>query len=195
MQYYSTMTDHSGKFVLRISKELHAVLKKMAQARNLSLNQICVKILSEHADREKQNIIKERLNSLTEKIKQFWPGHIVGVVLFGSVVREKMYATSDVDLLLVMQGQSVARSLYRQWDESIDDDSEPQINPHFVCLPQDERSVGSLWLEVMNEGVLLWEKDLMVSAFLKKIKNKFADNKLKRTESHGHPYWVWEDYA
>lgn len=189
------MVKCSGKFVLRIPTDLHAELKKIAQTEGLSLNQICQEILSERIKNLKQGHMKERLHELTEKAAEFWSGHLVGVILFGSLARGNTYESSDVDLLLVMQDIPVTRRLYTQWDESLDDNTTPQVNPHFVNLPQRAASIGSLWLEVMREGIVLWEKDRKVSNFMARLKKNFSANKFTSSKAHGHNYWKWENYA
>lgn len=189
------MNKYSGKFVLRISHTLHEALKNQAQAKGISLNQICQNILAAHIKAARDKQLKERLDQFIEQAQLVWSSNLVGIVLFGSQAREDTYSTSDVDLLLVIKGIPVSRNLYRQWDELIDDNDTPQVNPHFVALPQDEKLAGSLWLEVAHEGILMWESNKIVSSLMLKIKNTIKKNKFKKAHAHGHAYWVRENYA
>ena len=68
------------------------------------------------------------------------------------------------------------------------------VNPHFVHLPRDPLSCGSLWFEAALDGIVLFERDLAVTRFLQEdVRRAVADGLIVRKSSHGHPYWVKQE--
>src|SRR5262245_25913008 len=104
----------SGKFLLRTDPSLHRVLKKAAEARGLSLNEYCARVLQ--AGQQRNDGFEGPLLSALENE---FETSLVGVVLFGSAARGELTTSSDIDLLIVVDGE-ISRSLYRRWDESRD---------------------------------------------------------------------------
>jgi predicted nucleotidyltransferase len=192
------MKELSGRFVVRIPPELHAELQAEARRHGESLNRVCVRRLSA-AERcsgpgstttAYAGIIPR---SLLRRIRQRFAEELVGIILFGSTARGDTTEASDVDLLLVLApGSVLSRELYRRWD-ALSIPSEPAegvISPQFAVLPQEISDAGGLWYEVALEGIVLWERDWVVSSALRRIRAAMADGRLRRSTVHGSPYWV-----
>jgi predicted nucleotidyltransferase len=121
---------------------------------------------------------------------------LLGVVLFGSTARGEDHLASDVDLLIVVASAlPLTRRLYALWDKHL---SGELYSPHFVHLPEDIASAGSIWFETAVDGVILYEVDRQISRFLSRIRRAIADGEVLRKIADGHPYWIrreedWSD--
>jgi predicted nucleotidyltransferase len=181
----------SGKFVLRLDSDLHGRLYREAQATGLSLNQYCVRKLRGglSSDRYAQlGMDREFLNSVVGAL----PARPLALILFGSFARGNYTASSDIDLLIVFDGDvRPTRSLYRDLESRLDLTrlSHP-FSPHLVSLPERADDCGSLWFEVALEGVVLWEEGSRVSAFLREVRGAVSSGEIRRKTVYGHPYWL-----
>lgn len=126
--------------------------------------------------------------SATERVRKAVRSDVLGVVLFGSCSRGEQRNSSDVDLLVVVPDSiRLGRELYQHWDEAEQDRS---FSPHFVHLPKDPLSAGSIWYEVALDGIVIEERDYLVSRFLQRVRRAIADGYIERATSHGHGYWI-----
>jgi predicted nucleotidyltransferase len=194
----------SGKFVLRISPSLHQTLREISAKSNSSLNMVCEKILSSSISQERQSIAFLKVVAIAEPLleaiiraaRRNWGGELLGIVLFGSAVRQEEREDSDTDLLLVLQPEvSVSRKYYEEWNQIVDQiqPQRPQlskISPHFAHLPKDLIKIGGLWCEVAIEGIILWQRGNEVQHTLINIRHIISEGKIQRKYSHGHPYWI-----
>lgn len=174
----------SGKFVLRIDPNLHEFFKKEAQKHQVSLNQLLVnKLTSTSNETNEKKIIKD--------ITSLWNSELIGIVLFGSTVRGEQKASSDIDLLIVLEDTTkILRPLYKKWDQSFSSPEYNAYSPQFVHLPKKITSPSSIWLEVALEGEILYDTNDRIRQSIYRIKSKIASGKFIRKLSHGHPYWV-----
>jgi predicted nucleotidyltransferase len=130
-----------------------------------------------------------------EEFEKLWGEKLLGVVLFGSAARGDSMSDSDIDLLMVLDSDfRINRSLYSEWDRIWEfrdfDSGGRQISPHFLRLPVEIADAGGLWYEVAIEGIVLWERHLLVSRFLQKIRRAIAAKRIERIEQQGYSYWV-----
>jgi hypothetical protein len=187
------MDKLSGKFVLRLTPELHFRLKQLSGLEKISLNEFCIKTLlsglkNQGAPHESPGVPSSLLKSIQKK----WSDDLLGIALFGSRARGDAVESSDVDLLLVLRSDTlIQRSLYHQWDDLFENWPTKIISrysPQFVKLPAADQA-GSLWYEVALDGIVLWEKDGILSAFLRELRTAMAEGKMTRKIAHGQPYW------
>lgn len=176
----------SGRFVLRIDPALHAALREAASASGLSLNEYCtrklvvpgVNVLDPVAD-----VVMRSASAVGDAL--------LGIVGFGSWARGEMAASSDVDLLVVVESDlPVTRQLYRDWDRDPLWWESHRVEPHFVHLPEDPLSVSGLWAEVAADGIVLFDRDFTIVRWLGDVRRQIATGRLVRRESNGHPYWI-----
>ncbi|MBY0384858.1 toxin-antitoxin system HicB family antitoxin [bacterium] len=180
------MSVFSGKFVLRIPAHLHKELKVNAEQHGVSLNTWILNQL-ERPITSSDTFFLNLLPALNENFAH----DLMGVVLFGSVVRGDHHASSDVDILIVLKpSKSIDRHLYRLWDEKIANSVPQKLEPQFVNLPPSAAIASSLWLEVAMEGKILYDKDGSVAKHLSSLREQIATGSYQRKISHGHPYWV-----
>ncbi len=180
------MEKHSGKFVLRVPAKLHAKAARAAACKGISLNQVC----TEAIDRGLQPV---PATELIQKIRDVWKDDCLGVVLFGSVARGEETEESDVDLLIVLKKSTpLKRELYRIWEREVKLVPGPnEVNPHFVHMPESGLAdTGSIWFESAIEGIVLFEKDYLVSRFLSQIRKWILDGKVKHSFASGQRYWI-----
>jgi len=178
----------SGRFLLRIDPGLHAALRVAADQADLSLNEYCARKLAGGgvgmSDPSWQAV--ERATSVIGPA-------LLGVAVYGSWARGESMETSDVDILVVLDSTTpVTRSLYRRWDEEPVRWDGRRVEPHFVHLPAAGHGPTGTWAEVALDGIVLFDRDLVLSRRLVEFRKMILDGSLERREIHGQPYWVRE---
>lgn len=178
----------SGRFLLRLRPGLHAALRESAAAAGMSLNEYCATKLAVPLS---VAVTGESTARAVTRAAALFADDLIGVVLFGSWVRGEATQDSDVDLLVVVEdGVQLTRSLYRRWDREPVCWEERPVEPHFVHLPGPEHELIGTWAEVAVDGLVLFERDLEISARLRSIRREIAEGRLMRRTVHGQPYWT-----
>jgi len=178
----------SGKFVLRLDPQLHDVLRTEAAAAGTSLNEWCGRSLAAPG--------AAGLSAATDivlALRARSGADLLGVVAHGSFARGELAAGSDVDLLVVLaDGVKITRSLYRQWEGAVPAWEGREVDLHFVHLPDAGDPVSGSWAEAGVCGIVLYDRDLMVSRRLINIRSRIAGGELIRRMAQGQPYWIHE---
>lgn len=179
------MRSFSGKFVLRVTPLLHKKLREEAADHGLSLNEWIVRQMSGRSSHLPLPIL--------DRLLKIYGADLMGVVQFGSSVRGEMRASSDIDLLLVINPtREVDRSLYQEWDRSFPEEKYQIYSPQF-SHPPTAPNFSSLWLEIGVEGEILFDSNGKIATVLRAIREAIASGLYTRKISHGHPYWVRKD--
>lgn len=179
----------SGRFLVRIDPGLHAALRARAASRGISLNRHCAgKLGSPDSELPAPGVgtVRRALEDVGESL--------LGVVAFGSWARGHPSWESDLDVLLVVGEEvAVSRALYRRWDErpALEWDGH-RVEPHFVHLPGEGETPSGLWAEVAVDGLVLFERRLLVSRALAAVRRLIVADRISQRISHGNPYWVRE---
>jgi hypothetical protein len=187
------MGSSISKFLLRLEADLFESLKARAAEGGISINELCKTLLKNGSS---TGIFEEFVSDLNKKIGLKVPQEIIGVVLFGSAARGSATPESDRDLLIILDRSSqLSRDLYQIWDERVGSSKRHAVvlskyTPHFAILPTEVIRTEGIWLETALDGIVLWEKDFLVSRFLSQVRHAIAERKLIRKISHGHPYWM-----
>jgi predicted nucleotidyltransferase len=186
------MERRSGRFVLRLPPDLHARSSEEARRQGISLNEYCREAIEQYADRAASALLTEEgTDEFVAWARELVGDDLEGVVLFGSQARGDARPGSDIDLLIVISSaRELERELYRQWDSR---STNRVASPHFTHLPSVVMEAGSLWFEVALDGIVLYDRNGSVRAFLSSIRGATADGRLRRRYAHGHPYWVKEE--
>ena len=180
-------TGASGRFVLRIEPGLHQALRGAARECGVSLNDYCARRLAGPANGCEAGDAAHALRRAT----LLFGDTLVGVAAFGSWVRGEAAATSDVDLLIVLEtGVALTRDLYRRWDDTPVSWDGREVEPHFVHLPDPGTVTGGVWAEAAMDGVVLFERRLSVSQRLAAVRRHILSGRLVRRLIHGQPYWA-----
>ncbi|MDD9979751.1 MAG: toxin-antitoxin system HicB family antitoxin [Gammaproteobacteria bacterium] len=184
------MTQHtlSGRFVLRLGPDLHAELRREAAIRGISLNAHCVQRLAA------PNGVSPGFEGAAEAVRratELMGEALVGIAVFGSWARGEPADTSDVDVLIVIDGDvPITRHLYRRWDEApVAWDGRP-VDPHFVHLPPQRRTPSGLWAEVAIDGIVLHDPRHRLFPQLAAVRRALAEGRLRRRTVHGVGYWT-----
>lgn len=173
----------SGRFLLRLPAELHARLRGEAAAAGVSLNEHCVRRLSQPGAVVGTEILERAFAELG--------GGLRAAVVFGSWARGSASADSDVDVLLVVaESVRLERSLYRPWDATPVLLDGLRVEPHIAHLPVAEARLSGLWCELAVEGLVLFDRDLATSRYLASVRERIARGEMTRRLVHGQPYWA-----
>ncbi len=178
----------SGRFLLRIDPSLHATLRMAADQTGLSLNEYCARKLAGGGvglgDPGWQAV--ERAAAVVGRA-------LMGAAVYGSWARGEPMETSDVDVLVVVEGSTpITRALYRRWDEEPVRWEGRDVEPHFVHLPPPGQGPTGTWAEVALDGIVLFDQNLVLSRRLVEFRKAILDGSMERREIHGQPYWVRE---
>ena len=193
------MSLASGRFLLRVSPDLHRRLRERAASEGISLNSLCVKALEAAASPPAEGSAGVPCDlplpaELARGVFETWRDSLIGIVAFGSVVRGEAAAGSDLDLLIVLErGSAVERSLYDRWSSMVAErriERADRVSPQFVALPDSVETAGGLWLEVAREGRLVLDRDGRLVRFLASLRDFMMSGKVVRRTVHGQPYWL-----
>lgn len=126
-----------------------------------------------------------------ERAAVFFGHRLIGVLVYGSWVRDELTGGSDVDLLVVLDSAvPITRALYREWDEKPLTWRGHAVEPHFVHPPEDDARITGVWAEAATEGMVLFEREMELSRRLARIRRRILKRGLVRRRAHGQPYWV-----
>jgi len=174
--------------VLRLDPGLHAALRAAAAEAGLSLNDYCARKLA--APLGNLGALEESVRTVQRAAALLGDG-LVGVVMFGSVARGDAVASSDVDVLVVVDSSiAITRDLYRAWDQAPIVRDGRRVEPLLVRLPEPTERVAGIWAEVAIDGIVLFDRALRLSFRLAAVRRDIAAGRLVRRLIHGQPYWT-----
>ncbi len=180
----------SGKFVLRIPKNLHMTLKKRVEQEGVSLNALCTDALQSFGDAGRPGFLPGNKPSSEKWILEAFGGSLLGLILFGSYARGEQREDSDVDLMIVLSDSTpLDRSLYALWDEKNPSGPGDRLSPHFVHIPERTDDAGSIWLEAAIDGIMLYDNEHAVGRFLSGLRRAIMTGMFRRGQAYGQPYW------
>lgn len=175
----------SGRFLLRLDPALHARLRAAAARADLSLNEYCARRLAEPC-----TVGAEPATAVLTHAARVLGDALVGLVAYGSFVRDEAMTGSDVDVLAVVEpGTRVTRALYRAWDAEPLSWEGRRLDVHIVTLPAPGDSVSGLWAEVAIDGVVVSDRDYRIGRYLAAVRRRIAAGEVERGSAHGQPYW------
>ena len=119
--------------------------------------------------------LKNYLLRFIEKTKEF--KEVLGVALFGSVARGTYHKYSDIDLFIVISNKtpaiverlySVRSELHEYEDMFLKKDLYLYVSPVIVDV-EELNKFRPLYLDIAREGIILFEKEEVLSDFFKKM--------------------------
>lgn len=178
---------------MRVPQGLHQQLAKRSFEKGVSLNQLCVALLRQASQQgsEESGVHPELRDRVLPRLQEKFKTALMGVVLFGSVVKQEDTQSSDIDVLIVLKDVAIQRALYRWWDQHAEKINGQEVSPHFVTLPSDPKDISSLWLEVSETYQIVYQKDKKLESFLHHVYTLIQNGSVRKYWSNGHPYWVW----
>ena len=164
-------------------------MRAAARSANTSLNDYCARRLASPGaalDPAPVAVVRRAAKVLGESL--------LAVVAFGSWARGEETASSDLDVLLVVdRAVPISRALYREWDAGPDLSWDGhEVTPHFVQLPCGAAAVSGLWAEVATDGLIVFERRLTVSRHLANVRRRILRGELSARFADGQRYWVHE---
>ena len=182
----SPVPPKSGRFLLRVPPPLHAMLETAARDADLSLNEYCVRRLAAGGP----SALAEPGAEVVARAAEVAGDALLAVVLHGSVARRDAAATSDADVLVVVEPRlALHRGLYRSWDGRPVAWRGRHIDAHFVHPPA-HQALSGLWAEAALDGIVVFERGAQVSAHLARMRRAMAEGRPVRRVVHGQPYWT-----
>jgi hypothetical protein len=183
-----TRSADSGRILLRLPPEVHAALRAAARGAGVSLNEHCARRLA--AAGSALSGTRGAAAIVGRGAALFGP-HLLGVLVFGSWARGEAAGASDVDVLVVVdRAVELTRDLYRRWDTEPATWEGRPVDVHFAHLPEPGDTTAGVWAEVALDGIVLFERDLVLSAALARVRRDIAAGRIVRRVVHGQPYWV-----
>ena len=177
----------SGRFVLRMPGQTHAMLEAAARASRLSLNAYCVRKLTSAGP---GGLVDEPGAAFVSRAAAIAGDALVAVILHGSWARGDATPGSDVDLLVVVEPRAAPnRQWYRDWDARPAVWEGRPVDAHFVHPPVEE-ALSAFWAEVAIDGTVIFDRDRRISVALARIRRAIASGRFVRRVVHGQPYWT-----
>jgi hypothetical protein len=182
----------SGAFVLRIDPRLHGLLRREAATAGVSLNEWCSRTLAAPGA---AGAGADAAAAVVLPLRARLGDALLGVVVYGSFARGELSTGSDVDLLVVLAERvPITRALYREWEAGVPPWDGRDVDLHFVHLPDPAAAVSGSWAEAAVCGIVLHDRDLVVSRRLIAIRGRIASGELVRRMAQGQPYWIHEGF-
>lgn len=183
----SPPASKTARVLLRLPGDLHRTLAKAAAGRGLSFNEFCVRRLRAPSD---AHALSEVRSLVVSRARGAFGDRLVGVLVLGSWARGEAGATSDIDVLIVIDDSTpLARDLYRVWDrDPLVFEGRP-IDAHFAHLPAAGSAPTAVWCEAAVDGVVWYDRDGAVAIRLGEVRRVIAEGTVVRAFMHGQPYW------
>jgi hypothetical protein len=112
------------------------------------------------------------------------------VLVLGSWARGEAAATSDIDVLIVIDPATpLTRDLYRMWDREPLICDGRVIDAHFTHPSAAGTAPTAVWCEAAVDGLVWYDRDGALASRLGEVRRAIAEGRVVRGVSHGQPYW------
>ena len=176
-----------ARVLLRLPRDLHRTLVKAAADADLSFNEYCVRRLRAPSD---AHGLSEVRSLVVTRARAVCGERLVGVLVLGSWARGEAAATSDIDVLIVVDARiPLTRELYRAWDANPISFEGRAIDAHFTHLSAAGTPPTAVWCEAAIDGVVWYDRDGAITRRLGEVRRAIAEGRVVRAFAHGQPYW------
>ena len=176
-----------ARVLLRLPADLHRVLVKAAEAGGLSFNEYCIRRLRTPAQPQQTSAAR---SAVVHRAQAAVGDRLLGVLAMGSWARGEAAATSDIDVLVVIDRDApLTRELYRAWDRDALAVDGRLVDAHFAYLSPRGHAPSAVWCEAAVDGRLWFDRDGRVAALLSDVRRAIAHGRVVRAVVHGQPYW------
>lgn len=176
-----------ARVLLRLPVDLHRTLVKAAAELDLSFNEYCVRRLRAPSDAQGVSAVRSLVVSTAGAAFGF---RLLGVLVLGSWARGEAAATSDIDVLIVIDpGTPLTRDLYRAWDRAPISFEGRAIDAHFTHPSAPGSAPTAVWCEAAVDGVVWYDRDGAITIRLGEVRRAIAEGRVVRGVAHGQPYW------
>ncbi len=180
-------TPPVARVLLRLPADLHRLLAKAAEAAGLSFNEFCVRRLRTPAQPQQMSAAR---TAVVHRGQAAFGERLVGVLALGSWARGEAAATSDIDVLMVIDRDTpLTRDLYRTWDLHPLAVADRVVDAHFAHPSPTGTTPGAVWCEAAVDGLLWYDRDGQIEQRLAEIRRAIAERRVVRSFAHGQPYW------
>lgn len=180
-------TPRLARVLLRLPAELHRTLVKAAADLNLSFNEFCVRRLRAPSDAQGLSVVRSLVVS---RARATFGDRLLGVLVLGSWARGEAAATSDIDVLIVIDPRTtLTRDLYRAWDRDPLTFEGRAIDAHFAHPSAAGAAPTAVWCEAAVDGVAWYDRDGAIAIRLGEVRRAIAEGRVVRAFVHGQPYW------
>lgn len=140
------------------------------------------------------------LGFLSAECGRHYGENLVSVVIYGSVARGTHTFNSDIDLLLIVDRlptgrmnrmrdfSSVEESMCEKLQEAGKSGWNIEISP-IIRTPSEVRKGGYIYLDMVEDAMILYDRDRFFVEFLKKFKTKLESYGAKKRPWKGGYYW------
>jgi predicted nucleotidyltransferase len=143
---------------------------------------------------------KRTAEGFVEILKNMLGDDLVSVVLFGSVAKGEAKSDSDIDLLIV--AENLPRSMLARADivieaekklfDAMGKDLAPSERPMIAAImrtPEEASSPVPLYLDMVDEAILLFDRDGFFAGVLSKLRDRLRTLGAKRLVLGNVRYW------
>ena len=176
-----------ARVLLRLPVDLHRTLVKAAADLDLSFNEFCVRRLKSPSDAQGLSVVRSLVVS---RARAAFGDQLLGVLVLGSWARGEAAATSDIDVLIVIDSRTtLTRDLYRAWDREPLSFDGRTIDAHFAHPSAAGAAPTAVWCEAAVDGVVWYDRDGAIAIRLGEVRRAIAEGRVVRAFAHGQPYW------
>lgn len=176
-----------ARVLLRLPADLHRTIARAAADLDVSFNEFCVRRLREPADGHGVSVVRSLVVS---RAREAFDDRLLGVLVLGSWARGEAAASSDIDVLIVIDPRTtLTRELYRTWDREPLTCEGRAIDAHFAHPPAAGAPPTAVWCEAAVDGVVWYDRDGAVAIRLGEVRRAIAEGRVVRAFAHGQPYW------
>ena len=176
-----------ARVLLRLPADLHLTLVKAAADLDLSFNEFCVRRLQAPSDAHGLSVVRSLVVS---RARATFGDRLLGVLVLGSWARGEAAATSDIDVLIVIDpGTTLTRDLYRAWDLDPLTFEGRAIDAHFAHPSAAGTAPTAVWCEAAVDGVVWYDPTGAIAIRLGEVRRAIAEGRVVRAFAHGQPYW------
>jgi predicted nucleotidyltransferase len=176
-----------ARVLLRLPADLHRALAKAAAASQLSFNEYCVRRLQAPVSAHEVSALP---TLVVDRARALFGDRLIGVLALGSWARGTTAASSDIDVLIVIDAATpLTRDLYRAWDRAPLAFEGRAIDEHVAHLSEPGTPPTSVWCEAAVDGIVWSDRDGAIVRRLGEVRRAIADGAVVRAFAHGQPYW------
>lgn len=133
---------------------------------------------------------KDIATALKDLLSDHFGENLVSVVLFGSVARGEDRENSDIDLLVVLKNLPQGRLARLSTIDFLWEKFSSEVAIHPILKTQEEaRKRVPLYLDMVDEGILLFDRDRFFSRILEDLKKTLVRNGAVRKTIGKVRYW------